>query len=324
MREMPGLRQFPFRRRSHRGLWGIMKRIWIAILGGVMGTLSADDFARCVDPATKVRKLAGDMKFTEGPVWVPRDGGYLVFSDIPADEMKRWREKDGLAVFRKPSRNANGNTLDHKGRLITCEHSGRRLSILDHDGTHRTLVDKLDGRAFNSPNDVVVAADGAIYFTDPDYGLRGAPSEIGGNWVYRFDPAKNELRVLAKDFDKPNGIALSPDGKCLYVADAGKPKHIRVFDVLDDGGVANSRVFCDIDQGTPDGIRCDTDGRLWSSAGDGVRIYDTAGKLLGTIPVPEVPANLCFGGEDGKTLFITARTSLYAIDVKVAGHFIDR
>ena len=296
----------------------------LAILCVTGGAVCADEFAHCVDPAAEVRKLAGGMKFTEGPVWVPRDGGYLVFSDIPADEMKRWCEKDGLAVIRKPSRNANGNTLDREGRIVTCEHSGRRLSILETDGTHRTLVDRFEGKAFNSPNDATAAADGAVYFTDPDYGLRGTPSEIGGNWVYRFDPAKNELRALARDFDKPNGIALSPDGRRLYIADAGKPKHIRVFDVLDDGGIANGRVFYEIDQGTPDGIRCDADGRLWSTAGDGVRVYDTKGKLLGTIAVPEVPANLCFGGKNGSTLFITARSSLYAINVKVAGHFIDR
>lgn len=293
----------------------------VAALVCVLAPLAAhaDDFSRCVDPAAVVRKLAGDMKFTEGPVWIPRDGGYLVFSDIPADELKRWSEKDGPATFRKPSRNANGNTLDSEGCLITCEHSGRRLSILDADGTLRTLVDNHEGKAFNSPNDVVVAKDGGVYFTDPDYGLRGQTSEIGGNWVFRFDPKNKSLRVLAKDFDKPNGIAFSPDGKRLYVADAGKPKHIRVFDLAADGGVSNSRVFCTIDKGTPDGIRCDAAGRVWSSAGDGVRVFDTSGKLLGTIPVPESPANLCFGGADGKTLFMTARTSLYAIDVRVKG-----
>ncbi|RPJ35628.1 MAG: SMP-30/gluconolactonase/LRE family protein [Verrucomicrobiaceae bacterium] len=279
----------------------------------------ADDFALCVDPAATVRKLAGDMKFTEGPVWVPRDGGYLIFSDIPADELKRWSEKDGLATFRKQGHNTNGNILDAEGRLISCEHSGRRLSILDTDGTLRTLVDRFVGKAFNSPNDVVIARDGAVYFTDPDYGLRGQPSEIGGNWVFRFDPKNQSLRVLAKDFDKPNGIALSPDGKRLYVADSGKPKHIRVFDVAADGSISNGRVFCTIDKDAPDGIRCDADGRVWSSAGDGVRIFDPSGKLLGTIQVPESPANLCFGGADGKTLFITARTSLYAIEVRVKG-----
>jgi gluconolactonase len=280
---------------------------------------TTDEFARCVDPAAKVRKLGGDMKFTEGPVWVPRDGGYIVFSDIPADQLKRWSEKDGLATFRQPSRNANGNTLDREGRLITCEHSGRRLSILETDGTLRTLVGMFEGKPLNSPNDVAVALDGTICFTDPDYGLRGAVSEIGGNWVFRFDPESKDLRVLVKDFDKPNGIAFSPDGSNLYIADSGKPRHIRVFDVAADGGVSNSRVFCAIDQGVPDGIRCDADGRVWSSAGDGVRIYDVTGKLLGTIAVPEVPANLCFGGADRKTVFITARTSLYAIEVRVKG-----
>jgi gluconolactonase len=298
-----------------------MKRILPCLLSlsACLPAATADEFARCVDPAAEVRKLAGDMKFTEGPVWVPRDGGFLVFSDIPADELKRWSEKDGLGTFRKPSRNANGNTLDREGRLITCEHSGRRLGILGADGTLRTLVDKFEGKAFNSPNDVAVAPDGAVFFTDPDYGLRDAESEIGGNWVFRFDPETKDLRVLVKDFDKPNGIAFSPDGRKLYIADSGKPRHIRVFDVAADGGISNGRVFCDIDKGAPDGIRCDADGRVWSSAGDGVRIYDDSGKLLGTIAVPEVPANLCFGGEDRKTLFITARTSLYAIEVRAKG-----
>jgi gluconolactonase len=298
-----------------------MIRIRCAAMFATLAPLvaTADEFSRCVDPAAVVRKLAEDLKFTEGPVWVPRDGGYLVFSDIPADELKRWSEKDGLATFRKPSRNTNGNILDAQGRLISCEHSGRRLSILDPDGTLRTLVDRFEGKAFNSPNDLVIARDGAIYFTDPDYGLRGQPSEIGGCWVFRFDPKTQSLRVLAKDFDKPNGIALSPDGKLLYVADSGKPKHIRVFDVDADGGISNGRVFCTIDKGAPDGIRCDADGRVWSSAGDGVRVFDPSGKMLGIIPVPESPANLCFGGADGKTLFITAGTSLYVIDVRAKG-----
>lgn len=278
---------------------------------------TAAEFARCVAPDAELRKLATGMKFTEGPVWVPRDGGYLVFSDIPADELKRWSASEGLTVFRKPSRNANGNILDREGRLITCEHSGRRLSRMEANGT---LADRFEGRAFNSPNDAAVAADGAIYFTDPDYGLRGQEREIDGCWVFRLNPETRELWVLAKDFDKPNGIALSPDGRRLYIADSGKPRHIRVFDIQADGSLSNSRVFCSIDQGVPDGIRCDVDGRVWSSVGDGVKIFNPDGKLLGTIPVPESPANLCFGGADGKTLFITARTSLYAIDVLVKGH----
>ena len=303
-----------------------MKTLWTLALscclgGGVLAeTDAAAEFARCVAPDAELRKLATGMKFTEGPVWVPRDGGYLVFSDIPADELKRWSATEGLSVFRQPSRNANGNILDRDGRLITCEHSGRRVSRLEADGTLTTLAESFEGRAFNSPNDATVAADGAIYFTDPDYGLSGQEREIDGCWVFRLDPKTKQVRVLVKDFDKPNGITLSPDGKRLYIADSGKPRHIRVLDVMADGSLSNSRVFCTIDPGVPDGIRCDADGRVWSSAGDGVKVFSPHGKLLGTIPVPESPANLCFGGADGKTLFITARTSLYAIDVLVKGH----
>jgi len=276
-------------------------------------------FARCVDTNHAVKKLATGMKFAEGPVWVPRDGGFLVFSDIPANELKKWTAKDGLVTFRRPSNNANGNTVDAEGRLITCEHGGRRVSRLESDGTLKTLVDRFEGKRFNSPNDAVVAHDGAIYFTDPDYGLGKQPGELEGRWVFRLDPKAGVLRVLVRDFDKPNGIALAPDGQRLYVADSGKPRHIRVFDVRPDGGVAAGKVFCEIDRGVPDGIRCDAEGRVWSSAGDGVHVFAADGRLLGKILVPETPANLCFGGPEGNTLFITARTSLYAITVRTHG-----
>jgi gluconolactonase len=279
----------------------------------------AAEFYRCVDTHAVLQRLATGMKFTEGPVWVPRDGGYLVFSDIPANELKQWTTREGVTTFRHPSQNANGNTVDRQGRLITCEHSGRRVSRLELDGTVRTLVEAWEGKRLNSPNDAVVARDGAIYFTDPDYGLGGKPREIDGCWVFRLDPQTGSLRVLARDFDKPNGIALSPDGRRLYVADAGKPRHLRVFDLTADGGVENGREFARIDNGVPDGIRCDAAGRVWSSAGDGVQVFDPEGRLLGKILVPEPPANLCFGGEDGKVLFITARTSLYSIPVRVRG-----
>lgn len=276
------------------------------------------EFKKIVAADTKVEKRATGMKFAEGPVWVgSKDGGFLVFSDIPANELKKWNEKDGLTTFRKPSGNANGNTVNRHNRVVSCEHSGRRVSVQEINGELKTLVDRFGEKKFNSPNDVAVKSDGTVWFTDPDYG--GNPRDYEGCFVFRFDPKAQSLTMLVKDFDKPNGICFSPDEKKLYVADSGKPKHIRVFDVQEDGTVSGSAVFCQIDKGVPDGIRCDAKGRLFSSAGDGVHIFAPDGKLIGKILVPETPANLCFGGKDSKTLFITARTSLYSIPLLVKG-----
>lgn len=278
------------------------------------------EFDKVVASQAEVKKLAGGMRFVEGPQWVPSDGGFLVFSDIPANQLKKWSETSGLSVFRDPSNNANGNTLDREGRLITCEHGARRVSRTEKDGTVIKLVDEFAGRKLNSPNDVAVKTDGTIWFTDPDYGLGQRAKEQEGNYVYRFDPrSPADILPVVKDFDKPNGICFSPDEKRLYVADSGQPRHIRVFDVQPDGTVANGRVFAKIDKGGPDGIRCDVDGRIWSSAGDGVHVFSPDGKLIGKILVPESPANLAFGGKDDKTLYITARTSLYSIPVLVQG-----
>ncbi len=280
----------------------------------------AGDFNKVVAPDAKLTKLAGDMKFTEGPVWLAKDGGYLVFSDIPANELKQWTAKGGLSTYRQPSQNANGNTLDRAGKLVSCEHSSRRVSVQEPDGTVRTLVDRFDGKKFNSPNDAVVKSDGTVWFTDPPYGLpKGETKEQAGNYVYRFDPKTKTTTLVAKEFDMPNGLCFAPDETRLYVADSGKPRHIRVFDVQPDGTLTGGAVFCQIDQGGPDGIRCDASGRIFSSAGDGVHIFSTDGKLIGKILVPEGPANLCFGGADGQTLFITARTSLYSIPLLVKG-----
>src|SRR5436190_9122039 len=275
------------------------------------------EFGKVVAANAKVEKLAGDMGFLEGPVWNPADGGYLIFSDIPNDELKKWTKAGGVTTFRKPSNNANGNTLDVQGKLTTVEHSGRRVCVTERDGTVRTLVDTFEGKKFNSPNDVVVKCDGTYWFTDPDYGLGKNPKEQPGNYVYRFDPRSKSIAAVVKDFDKPNGLCFSPDEKKLYIADSGKPRHIRVFDVQSGGTLDGGKVFCAIDKGGPDGIRCDNSGRIWSSAGDGAHVFAPDGKLLGKILVPESPANLCFGGGDGKTLYITARKSLYAIPTLV-------
>lgn len=277
------------------------------------------EFYKIVPAGAKIKRLATGFKFTEGPQWMPQGNGHLIFSDIPADRLIKWTARGGAITFRRPSRNANGNTLDRQGRLVTCEHDARRVSITDAKRNVRVLVDSFEGKKLNSPNDVVAKTDGSIWFTDPDYGLKGRPKEQAGNFVYRHDPKTGLTTLVAREFDKPNGLSFSPDEKLLYVADSGKPKHIRVFVVKGDGTLDAGRVFCVIDKGIPDGIRCDKKGRVWSSAGDGVHIFSVDGGLVGKILVPEVPANLCFGSETMQTLFITARTSLYSIRVKAEG-----
>jgi gluconolactonase len=280
---------------------------------------SEAEFKKIVSPDAKVEKLAADLAFVEGPVWNPADGGYLIFSDIPADELKKWRKAEGLTTFRKPSHHANGNTLDREGRLVTAEHGARRISRTEKDGTVATLVERFEGKKLNSPNDVVVKSDGTIWFTDPDYGIKSEEKEQPGNYVYRFDPVTKEIKSVATDFNKPNGLCFSVDEKKLYIADSGAPKHIRVFDLQRDGTLANGKVFCTIDKGGPDGIRCDEVGRIFSSSGDGAQIFASDGKLIGRILLPESAANLAFGGADGKTLFLTARKSLYSVPLLVRG-----
>lgn len=292
-----------------------------ATLLTTIGLLSAADFDvvnqaefdKLFPKGAKVERLATDLQFTEGPVWIP--AGFLVFSDIPANKLMRWDPAAGkVTVFRDNSQNANGNSLDAKGQLLTAEHGGRRVSHTDGTGKITTVVDSFEGKKLNSPNDVVMTADGAIWFTDPDYGLAGRPKEQPGNYVYRF--AGGKIEAVVKDFDKPNGLCFSPDESKLYVADSGAPRHIRVFPVSK-GGVGTGTVFAKIDKGGPDGIRCDQAGRVWSSSGDGAQIFGSDGKLIARIVLPEAAANLAFGGKDGKTLFLTARKSLYKVETMV-------
>lgn len=278
----------------------------------------AEAFHQLVAADAKVEKLGTGMKFLEGPCWIKADGGWLVFSDIPSNELKKWTAAGGVTTWRTPSNNANGNLLDQQGRLISCEHSSRRVTRTKADGTIEVLVDSFDGKNLNSPNDVAVKSDGTLWITDPPYGIpKDQKQEQAAQNVFRFDPAAPDkskaMTVVAADFDRPNGLCFSPDEKLLYIADSGKTKHIRVFTVKDDGTLSDGKVFATLDKGAPDGIRCDAQGNVWSSAGDGVRVYAPDGTWLGTVLTPEGAANLCFGGADGKTLFITARTSLYAI-----------
>lgn len=271
----------------------------------------------------QVHLLAGGFEFLEGPVWIDNR---LIFSDIPAAMLYAWSEGEGIAPFREQSFSANGNTVDRQGRLITCEH-GSRLVSRTADGRRDVLVDRFDGGRFNSPNDAVVKRDGTIWFTDPPWGLPRNEwdqlMEYGGSWVFRFDPADGSVTPVAKDFERPNGLCFSPDEKFLYIADDAR-RHIRRFELQVDGAVGGGEVFAEIDPGGPDGIRCDAKGRLYSTAGDGVHVFDVEGARLGKILVPETPANCGFGGEDGKTLFITARTGLYAIELEAIGATLGR
>jgi gluconolactonase len=292
---------------------------------------AADDaggeLEKLVPPGAKVEKLAGGMKFTEGPVWMD---GFLVFSDIPSFRLMKWQEPGGLSVLRDESKlvdgksgtNApNGNARDAQGRLVTCEHTFRRVTRTE-PGTNksRVLVDRFNGKKFNSPNDLAVKSDGSIWFTDPPYGMGDEAKEQPGNYVYRLDPETKDVKAVIKSVEWPNGICFSPDEKRLYVANSDeKSPVIKVFEVKPDGTVGEGRDFCRINAGVPDGIRCDAKGRVWSSAADGVEVFSTEGKRIGTIAVPEPAANLCFGGEDGRSLFITARTSLYAVKTNVTG-----
>jgi len=256
-----------------------------------------------------VERLASRMQFIEGPVWNPADGGFLIFSDVNGNRLHRWDFENGLSVFRQPSNNANGNTLDLEGRLITCEHRTRRVSITQQDGTIETLVDTFEGKRLNSPNDVVVKRDGTVWFTDPTWGLSGQ-QEQAGRYVFRFDPISKTTTLVADGFSQPNGLCFSPDESILYVAESAG--NIRAFDVEPDGTLTGDRVFTNRNSGT-DGMRTDASGRLFACGGGRVSIYDTSGDLLGQIRLNELPANIAFGGPDQSMMFITARTSLYGI-----------
>jgi gluconolactonase len=267
--------------------------------------------------AGKVEKVAGGFQFIEGPVW--QKDGSLLFSDIPANAIMRWKPGTKVAVWRKPSGHTNGNTLDYQGRLISCEHD-RRVSRTEKSGKVVTIADKYKGMHLNSPNDAVVKSDSSVYFTDPPYGIKPEQEELGFSGVYRLDK-KGQLTLLVKDFQRPNGLAFSPDEKRLYIADS-QEMHIRAFDVKPDGTLTNGRLFAtmkDTKEGVPDGMRVDSKGNVFCTGAGGVWVFAPSGKLLGRIETPEPPANCAFGDSDFKTLYITARTTLYRVRLKNAG-----
>jgi gluconolactonase len=280
-----------------------------------------------------VERLATGMRWSEGPVYFG-DGRYLLWSDIPNNRIMRWDEETGsVSIFRKPSNNANGNTRDRQGRLVTCEHDARRVTRTEYDGSITVLIDKFDGKPLNSPNDVVVKSDGSIWFTDPPFGILGnyeghvATQELPAN-VYRLDPKTGKATVVAGDIKGPNGLAFSPDEKKMYiVASRATPREIHAYDVVDDGArLANGRVLITAEEGgTPDGFRVDVDGNLWCGWGmgnaeqDGVKVFDPQGKPIGFIALPERAANVCFGGPKRNRLFMAASHSVYSLYVNTQG-----
>jgi gluconolactonase len=288
-------------------------------------------FRPLVKVTARIEKLYEGCRWAEGPAYFPAQRS-LVWSDIPNDRMLRFDEATGeTGVFRAPAGYSNGNTVDREGRLVSCEHGNRRVTRTEHDGSITVLAERFEGKRFNSPNDVVVRSDGSIWFTDPAYGIDSdyeghkAESEIGACHVYRVDPASGAIRIAADDFVRPNGLAFSPDERLLYIADTGVshmkdgPKHIRVFRVADDGKLSGGEVFATCTDAVFDGFRLDTEGRIWSSAGDGVHCLEPDGTLIGKVLVPERVANVVFGGPKRNRLFICATTALYAVLVAVNG-----
>lgn len=298
-----------------------------------METIKADfqvldeRFSAC-DGDSQIERLHTGCRWTEGPAYFAA-GRYLVFSDIPNDRILRWDETTGaVGVFRQPAGYANGHTVDRQGRLLSCEHGNRRVTRTEHDGSTTVIAERFNGMRLNSPNDLVERSDGSIWFTDPSYGIDSdyeghkAESEIGGCHVYRADPATGEVRKVADDFVRPNGLAFSRDETRLYIADTRTdPSTIRRFDVADTGTLSGGAVFatCDSPPARFDGVRLDTEGRVWAAAHDGLHCFHPDGTLLGKLRMPEAVSNLTFGGAQRNHLFITASSSLYALRVRFNG-----
>jgi len=296
-------------------------------------------FAKYRQNNAALERLYTGTRWAEGPVWFG-DGRYLVFSDIPNNRMLRWLEDTGeVSVFRSPSNYANGNTRDRQGRLVTCEHDSRRVTRTEIDGTITVLMDHYQGKRLNAPNDVVVHSNGSIWFSDPGYGIMGnyeghkAAFELPAN-VYRLDPETREATVVESGMRRPNGLCFSPDEKKLYICDTGStdgpqyPHNIRAYDVVEGLRLANGRVFVEMGLGLADGIRADVDGNIWAGAGwggedfSGVHVFAPEGKLIGKIHLPEICANICFGGAKRDRLFMAASTSLYSLYVGTQGALV--
>ncbi|WP_425073610.1 SMP-30/gluconolactonase/LRE family protein [Sagittula sp. S175] len=287
-----------------------------------------DRFRALTHPMSRLDRIAEGFTWTEGPVWFG-DRDALLFSDIPSRRIMMWSETTGVTLYRAESGFNNGNTRDRQGRLVGCRHGARDVVRTEHDGTLTVLASDFNGKRLNSPNDVVVSSDGAVWFTDPTYGIisdfegyRSDPEQPSRN-VYRLSP-EGVLSVVVDDFAQPNGLCFSPDESLLYIAESGSSHDDSVAPVIrqfavEGGTLTDKGVFATLDAGLPDGMRCDVQGNLWSSAADGVHCFAPDGTLLGKILVPELVSNLCFGGPDGRRMFITATSSVYRVFVDVPG-----
>lgn len=282
-------------------------------------------FTAVVGEDVAFEQLGTGFDFTEGPIWHHGER-HLTFSDMPGNHMRRWDASQGVRTFRKPSNMANGNAYDRQGGFVTCEHATSSVSRTGADGSIEVIASHYEGKELNSPNDIVVKSDGAVYFTDPTFGRMeyyGVPreQELDFQGVYRIDPADGSLRLLVDDFGQPNGLCFSRDERRLFINDTER-QHVRVFDVDDDGGIANGRIWAETvgeGDGAPDGMKIDAAENLYTTGPGGIHVFTPDAVCLGVIKVPEMTANFCFGDDDLRSLFITASTSLYRIRVAAPG-----
>lgn len=293
-------------------------------------TIRSDRMAELIDPAAEPTPLAGGFMFTEGPIW-NREHGYLLFSDMPGDVRRRWDAEQGVREVMRPSNRCNGMAYDAAGNVVVCEHSTSRVVRELSDGTRQVVASHYRGKELNSPNDVVVARDGSIYFSDPSYGRLATVGverecELDFRGVYRVGP-DGELRLMVAEdeFDMPNGLCFSPDATRLYVNDSPRA-HIKVFDVDSDGALHGGRILADSigrgisEEGVPDGMKCDQLGNVWVAGPGGVWVFDPDGTHLGVVQLPEVVANFTWGGPDLRDLYFCASTTLHRVRTKVAGN----
>ena len=284
-----------------------------------------EKFRAVVGDDVEIEEVGSGFEFTEGPIWNHVEK-HLIFSDIPGNIMRRWRPDGAIETWRQPSNMANGNTYDGQGRVVTCEHATSRVTRTESDGSVTALATHYGDKELNSPNDIVVKSDGAIYFTDPSFGRmeyfgRPRAQQLSFQGAYRIDPDSRELTLLVDDFDQPNGLCFSLDESQLFINDTMRA-HIRVFDVNSEGTLENGRVWAEVtggSDGAPDGMKVDSEGNLYVTGPGGIHVFDPDAACLGVIKMPQGCANFCWGDDDLKSLFVTASTSLYRVRVQVAG-----